>query len=109
METHTQVSSTKRYMTNLKTYISLDQDSSSHNGVDRTTQGQESCRQWKFISSRNIGLEYVFLLDIALLQCFAASLDEVGNVFVVPSGTNDSNPNFLSIQVTKGYFTFGGL
>ena len=90
----------------LSTHLSLDQNTSSDNRIDGSAQCQESSRKRQFIGSWDAGFKNVFLLDVAIFEGLLAAIDQVCDVFVVPSGADNSNSDVASIKVAEGYFAF---
>ena len=90
----------------LSTHLSLDQNTSSDNRIDGSTQCQESSRKRQFIGSGDAGFKNVFLLDVAIFEGLLAAIDQVCDVFVVPSGADNSNSDVASIKLAEGYFAF---
>lgn len=91
------------------TYFTLDQHTSTYNSVHSSTQRQESSRQRKLVGSRNGRLKDIFFLDFALFKRRLAPCDQVADMFVVPTRTDDSNSNVGAVKIPKRNFAFGSL
>ena len=92
-----------------KTYIALDQDTSRDNSIDGSTQCQKSSGERKFVGSRDARFEDVFFLNIAFLEGFLATINQVCHVLIVPSRADDSDSNVTSIQIAERNLAFSSL